>query len=393
MPLHLVVAHLRRRWLRVTLTVASLAIAIFLLAALRALVISLESGVRGAASNRVVVQSAVSLFVQVPIAYQPRIQQIPGVEAAGKWQWFGAKYTDGEGETHGMLTQFAVDPEAFLATYPEVELVEGSLEPFLTRPNACLVGISLMKEFDWKLGDVIPLEGTLYQRSDGRPWELEIAGTYRARMPVDERTMFFPFEYLIRAGESGEMAFPVEGTGTYAIRVAEGADAERIMQTIDAEYANGPVRTQTMYESEFNRQFVGMIGNIPVLMGSIGAAVAFAVVLAVLNTMVMGARERTRDLGILKALGFTDRTVFWLFLIESLALSGAGGLLGIGLALATEPGVRRALEALWYPGYAITNEMLAVGLVVPIAIGLLAGIYPAWHASRLRPVDALRMEA
>jgi putative ABC transport system permease protein len=392
MPLRLVFAHLRRRWLRVALTIASLAIAIFLLAALRALVLSLESGVRGAASNRLVVQSAVSLFVQLPIAYQSRIQAIPGVEAAGKWQWFGGKYVDNEGEEHSMIAQFAVDPESLVKTYPEIELVDGSVEPFLTRRNACIVGASLIQRYDWKVGDVIRLMGTLYKRSDGRPWELEIAGVYKARMPVDDQTIFFPFEYLIRAGESGEMEYPVEGTGTFAIRVAEGADPDRIAQTIDAEYANGPIRTQTMYESEFNRQFVGMVGNIPTLMGAIGAAVAFAVVLAVLNTMVMGARERTRDVGILKALGFTDRTVFAMYLVESLLICGAGGLIGLGFAEATENSVRMALEANWYPGYAITSRMLATGVVVSVAMGLLAGLYPAWQASRLRPVDALRME-
>lgn len=385
MPFGLLWHNLRRHWLRSLLTIGSLGIALFLITALRALVNSLEAGVRGAAGNRIVVGSDVSLWVQLPTSYQARIAEVQGIDALIKWQWFGAYYKD----SADLFAQWAVDKQVLFDVYPEMKLAQGSMDEFLTRRDACIVGTELATTYGWKPGDTIPLIGNTYPRSDGGAWQFYCAGIYEARLPVDNRSMFFDYEYLERAGEAGEtMYWP--GCMLYVARTAPGADQARVIQDIDRMYENGPLKTKTQPESEFNRQFVTMVGNIPALMAAIGGAVTFAIVIAALNTMLMASRERTRDIGIMKALGFTDGVAFALMLSESLAISAAGGVLGIGAALATEGPVAFALSANLFPGYEITAEMLATAIAAALGVGLVAGIVPAWRASRLRAVQAMR---
>ncbi|TAJ11209.1 MAG: FtsX-like permease family protein, partial [Planctomycetota bacterium] len=330
MPFSLLWHNLRRHWMRSLLTIGSLGIALFLITALRALVNSLEAGVRGAAGNRIVVGSDVSLWVQLPTSYQARIAEVPGVEALLKWQWFGGYYKD----PADLFAQWAVDKHVLFDVYPEMKLVAGSMDEFLARRDACLIGTELAATYpEWKPGTTIRLLGNTYPRTDGGAWQFYCAGVYEARMPVDNRSMFFDYEYLERAGEAGEtMYWP--GCMLYVARTADGVDQTRVIEDIDRLYENGPQKTKTQPESEFNRQFVSMVGNIPALMAAIGGAVSFAIVIAALNTMLMASRERTRDIGIMKALGFTDGVAFGLMLSESLAISVAGGVLGIGTALA-----------------------------------------------------------
>lgn len=387
MPFALIYHNLARHWLRTVLTLASLVVAMFLTCFLSALVLSLEAGVRGAASNRLVTQSAVSLFVNLPLSYQSKLEQVEGVEAVSKWQWFGGYYQD----PRNFFAQFGVDQDTYFDTYPEVRLLEGSRADFEAKRTSCIIGKDLAEQFEWRVGDTIPLIGGLFPRADGGVWEFEVAAIYEARLPVDNRTLFFHFDYLEKSLEEGAAEGP-GGVGVYVLRIAEGANELAIMRTIDALYENGPQRVQTTTEAEFNRQFVSMIGNVPKLMGSIGGGVLFAIVLAALNTMLMAARERTRDLGIMKALGFTNATAFALLLFESLLVCALGGSLGVALALATEDGFAYFLTANLFPGYDVTPALAWTGIGLSAAIGLVAGVIPAWQASRLEPVAALRSE-
>ena len=388
MPIRLLFRNLLSHPLRAGLTMASIVVAVFLICTLRALLVALNAGIETSASNRVWVQSAVSLFVDLPLSYQSRIAEVPGAEDVSKFQWFAGIYK----EPKNFFAQFAVDPEKLLPMYPEVSIVDGSIEPFLTQRNACVVGIDLLKRFDWKVGDTIPLQGTIFPRADRGAWEFEIVGVYGSHVPGFDKTwLIFPFEYLRQSLESGDALGP-DGVGTYVVRTARGADPTSIMGSIDALYENGPQRVQTTTEAEFNRQFVSMMGNIPFFLRSIGGGVTFAILLAALNTMMMAGRERTRDFGILKALGFTDGVAFRLLLAESMALCALGGAIGLLLFVGSEQAMIDALGKV-FPGYRVTSETLIEGATLAVSVGLLAGIAPAWRASRLRPVAALREDA
>ncbi|TAJ11207.1 MAG: ABC transporter permease [Planctomycetota bacterium] len=388
MPIALIWHNLRRHWLRTGLTMASIVVAVFLVCFLRTMIVALNAGIEASANNRLWVQSAVSLFVDLPLSYQSRIAAVPGVEETCKFQWFQGTYI----KPSNFFAQFGVDAEKVQTMWPEMKLVEGSYDAFVSDPLACLVGVVTARRFDWKIGDIVELEGTIFPRPDKSPWTMRVAAIYDADNPSFDKSMFlFHHDYLRKALESGE-ALGQQGVGVYVARIAPGTDATAVMAAIDELYENGPQRVQTTTEAEFNRQFVSMMGNIPTFLRSIGGGVAFAILLAALNTMLMAGRERTRDFGIMKAIGFRDSTAFGLLLGESLLVCGLAGALGLALFVGSAPVVAEAIARL-FPGYRATPETIAVGAALALGVGLIAGILPAWQAGRLRPVEALRQEA
>jgi putative ABC transport system permease protein len=388
LPLGLIWHNLRRHWLRTGLTMASIVVAVFLVCFLRTMIVALNAGIEASANNRLWVQSAVSLFVDLPLAYQSRIATVPGVEETCKFQWFQGTYI----EPSNFFAQFGVDASTIERLYPEMRIVEGSYDAFVSDPQGCLVGTVTAKRFDWEIGQVIELEGTIFPRTDGTPWTMRVAAIYDADNPSFDKSMFmFHHDYLRKALESGE-ALGQQGVGVYVARIAPGANAAGVMAAIDELYENGPQRVQTTTEAEFNRQFVSMMGNIPTFLRSIGGGVAFAILLAALNTMLMAGRERTRDFGIMKAIGFRDSTAFGLLLSESLLVCGVAGAIGLALFAGTAPIVAEAIAKM-FPGYRATPETIALGASLALGVGLVAGILPAWQAGRLRPVEALRQEA
>ena len=373
--------------LRSLLTIGSLVIAIFLLCALRSVVTTLERGVVDSKTNRLNVQSAVSLMVELPLAYQAKIESVEGVDTVGKWQWFGGYFETPK----KFFAQFAVDPETLLATYPECEIVEGSLGDFLGDRTACLIGkgLSKSKKFGWKVGDTVPVIPTIFPHPDGpdKAWEFRVAAIYESSAPnFDENTLFFHwklFEETLAQTDTG-----VPGVGVYVVKTEPDVSQTKVMAQVDALFENGPQVVQTTTDSEFASQFVSMMGNVPFFVSTIGGAVLIAILLACLNTMLMAAREQTRDLGILKAMGFTDRSAVLLLLGQSLVLCGLGGLLGMGLAYLTQP-MLEAMMGTNFPGYAVLPSTFLLAAIVTVALGLLSGLAPAWFAGRLKTVEAL----
>jgi putative ABC transport system permease protein len=386
MPLRLLFKNLLRHPVRAVLTALSVTVAVFLMCFLHAGVAGLTRTIEAASQSRLFVQSAVSLFVDLPIAYQQKIAQVPGVDAICKWQWFGGRY---EQDKSGFFAQFGIDADTFLPSYPEIELAEGSIERFRSERTACLVGIDLVSKYGWQVGQTVPITGTIFSRTDGKPWEFTIAGTYRSTKPsIDQQTLYFHFDYLDESLQDGGAVGP-RGVGVYMLRLAPGADAVTVMQGVDALFENGPQRVQTTTEGEFSRQFISMLGDVPTLLQLIGSAVLFAIFFAVLNTMLMSGREKTREVGMLKALGFRDGTVGAMLVGESLLICGLGALLGIAITKALDAPFQRAMGA-QLPGFAFDTSTLLFGTGISLALGLLAGVAPAVRATRLTAIQALR---
>ena len=387
MPWHLVWRNLRAHWVRSLLTFASVVLAVFLLCVLRGAVFGLTSAVQNAAINRLWVQSAVSLYVDLPLAYQSKIAAVAGVAEVSRFQWFGGEFRD----RSDFPAQFGIDADKFLGTFPELTIAAGSYEAFQRNRTGCVMGQDMASELGFKVGDKIPLVGKIFPRSDGGVWDFTIEAIYASKVPTqDMRTLYFHYDYLQKSIEEGA-ARGAEGVGVYLVSVAPGAEPTQIMADVDALFANGPQRVQTTTEAEFNRMFVSMLGNVPGLLTVIGGAVLFAIAFAVLNTMLMAARERTRDVGIMKALGFRSGTVMGVLLAESLLLCGSAGLVGIGLALFVEREFQ-SFTARMIPGYEVGLPVIALGLGVAVGVGLLAGLLPGLQLRRLRPVVALRAE-
>ncbi len=390
MPWKLLWKNLVGRPVRSALTVLSIAVALALLCILDATARGFTAAVDLAAQNRLVVMSQVSLFVDLPLSYEPKIAQVDGVQRVLKFQWFGGFYRD----RSGFFAQFGIDADRFEAVYPELGMVDGAFADFARERGACVIGKGLAQQHGWKVGDTVPLISSVFPRGQSGvdPWTFTVRAIYEAkRKNFDEQTMFFHFDYLREALEQGAAQGP-PGVGTYTVQLKDGARAEPVMAAIDALFEHGPQRVRTTTEAEFNRQFMSMMGNIPLLLRSIGGAVLFAIFFAVLNTMLMAGRERTRDLGIMKALGFGNGQLGLLLVAEALALvlcgSGLGALLALALGSVMAPFV-----SAFAPGFAVDAAVLGQGLGLTCVLGLVSGAAPALRAIRLVPVNALREDA
>lgn len=386
MPWKLLFRNVLGHKLRTLLTIGAVAVAVFLICMLHAVTSGLTRTLSAAASNRLLVQSAVSLFVDLPLSYQQKMAALPGIEAICKWQWFGGRYEQDKG---GFFAQFGIDPDTFLPSYPEISIVDGSYEAFAGKRTGCVVGRALAAQYGWQVGDTVPIAGTIFQRTDGRPWEFDVTAIYKSNSAsIDEQTMYFQYDYLKESLETGGAAGP-EGVGVYMLRLAPGTDPVSVQQAVDAMFENGPQRVNTTTEAEFNRQFVSMLGDVPSLLQMVGGAVLFAIFFAVLNTMIMAGRERTRDIGVLKALGFTSGTTAALLIGESLLVCGLGAGLGLLLGIGLEGGFQTATAA-FLPGFGFDRATLLLGAGIALAVGLISGIVPGIRAARLTTVQALR---
>jgi len=383
----IIVRNLFAHPVRTFLTTGSVFLAVFLCCFLRATVSSLNLSVKNAASNRLWVQSAVSLFVNLPMAYENRIAAVPGVEQICKFQWFGGIYK----EESNFFAQFGIDPDKFQKTFHEIDIEHGSYENFAKNRTGCIVGVGLAETYGFKVGDSIPIIGRWFGRLDGQPWQFRVEAIYDAQSTtIDKNTLYFHYRYLEETLKA-KQSFGDEGVGVYVVKIADGTTSVSVQKAVNLIYENGPLKVDAKTEAEFNRQFLSMLGNVPLLLQSVGGAVLFAIFFSVLNTMLMAGRERTRDIGVMKALGFTDGMLFRSLVLESLVLSSIGGVLGVGLAKGTEAGLQKAM-AMTFPGFVVDGETILLGLGIAIGVGLLAGIGPGMRIRRLSPLQALREE-
>lgn len=397
-PLQLVRRHLAADWLRTILTAGAMAIAVFLFCFLVSIVTTLRAATRDSAGNRLIVESSVSFLVALPAEYRARIASVPGVEHVTTLQYFAGSYRDGR----DFFAQFAVDAETFLQQYREdIEIVAGpgdargeaapeaAKRAWLADHRAALVGQALADEFGWSVGTTVPLESSTYQKVDGTAWEFNVVGVYRPlRSNTDPRTMFVRFDHLDEAVRGGDATGP-DGAFLYAVNIEPGAQPARVAGAIDELFANGPQATRTSTEAAFQAGLMSMMGNLPMFLGSIGGAVVFAVFFSLVNTMLMAARQRLREAGVLKALGFPDTALGLLMVAESLALSLSGAAVGMAAAMAVARPLRSVLGSR-FSGFTIAPETLGWAVALPVLIALVAGFGPAISIARLRPTTALR---
>jgi len=364
---------------RSVLTVASIGVSLLLLTFMMTLWhgFYIDKG-SAESARRLVTRHRVSLTFNLPGFYREKIRAVPGVVAVVPSSWFGGLYKDNKPEN--FFAQFGTDPDELLKVFTDIEIPPDQMAAWQRDRAGVIVSDGLAKKYGWKLGDRIVLLGTIYPVN----LELTIRGIFRA--PNSPQVVYFNSKYVEEAVD-----FFKGRAGTFDILVGSAADVSKIASTVDDTFRNSPQPTKTESEKAFGLSFVNMLGNVKAFILSICLAVVFTTLLVSANTMAMSIRERTREVAVLKTLGFERQTILGLFVGEAVSLSLAGGLLGASTAwLLVFIAKHSPQMGLLLGGMKVSLSTLLVALLAAALVGLLSSVIPSYHASRVEIVDGLR---
>jgi putative ABC transport system permease protein len=372
-------SNLWRKKIRTIFTLLSVFVAFLLFGLLMTIRTAFTFGVDIAGLDRLVLIHKVSLIMPLPISYLNRIQAMPGVVLATHQSWFGGVYQD----PSNFFAQMVVEPEPFMKMYPEFKLPPDQMAAWLGDRQGAVVGVDLAKRFGWKIGDRIPIQGTIWQPKQGQVWEFNVVGLYDGDPGVDKTQFFFRYDYLDENRRAGEGL-----VGWYVVKIADGSQAQAMAAKFDAMFANSSAETKTTTEKGFVEGFAKQVGDIGTIMIAILVAVLFTMLLVAANTMAQSVRERTSEVGVLKTLGFSNTTVLLLVLSEAVVISVIGG--GLGLLTAYLFVQQGDPTNGMLPIFMLPSRNVAAGAVLIVALGVVAGLVPAVNAMQLKITDALR---
>jgi putative ABC transport system permease protein len=375
--LPLIFANLGRKKIRTLLTIGSFAVALFLFGILVAVRSAFSQGIDSAGVDRLMVVNRSSIIQPLPYAYREQLAKLPGVTLVQPYSWFGGVYQDEK----NFFPQFAIDPEHQREMFPEFHVSDAEWKAFTEDKAGCIAGENTARRFGWKVGDRIPIKGTLFQGL----WEFNLRGIYHGSSPADDTTQFWlRQDYLYERAPAYWKGF----VGWYTVRIKSPDLAAQLSKTIDAQFTNSAWETRAQTEKAMAASFAKQMGNIEFLVIAIGAVVFFTLLLVIGNTLATAVRERTADIAVLKAVGYSDGFVLGLILFESSLIAVIGG--GLGLGLVKLFTLRGDPTGGLLPNFYITSSYLASGLALAVFVGIVGGILPALSAMRLRVVEALR---
>ncbi|MGA2947713.1 MAG: ABC transporter permease [Candidatus Sulfotelmatobacter sp.] len=363
---------------RSILTVLSIAFSLLLLTLMMTIwrAFYLDEG-SAESAERLVVRHRVSLTFSLPGYYREKIRAVSGVVAVVPVSWFGGIYKDQKPEN--FFAQFGTDPEEFFKVFRDIQMPEEQRAAWLRDRQGVIVDDTLAKKYGWKVGDRIVLQGTIYPVD----LELYVRGIFNSY--PDNKSVYFNAKYVEEA-----VSWFKGQAGTFSILAASPGDVSRIASTVDDMFRNSPQPTKSESEKAFGLEFVAMLGNVKAFILMICSAVVFATLLVSANTMAMSIRERTREVAVLKTLGFTRQSVLGLFVSEAVALAVAGGVIGVGLAYVLIYAVTHSPQFFSFYNMKVTPGMWAVALFVSGLVGLVSSLIPSYHASQVNIVDGLR---
>jgi putative ABC transport system permease protein len=371
-----------RHKLRTTLTVLGIAVAVIAFGLLRTVVTAWSIGVEASSANRLITRQAVSFIFPLPYAYRDKIASVPGVEEVTFSNWFQGVYID----KNQFFARLAVDANTIFDVYPEFVLAPQELSDFKKEKNSCVIGIDIAKKYNLKIGDVMAIEGDIYP---GR-WEFVIRGIYKPKYKTTDATqMMFHWDYVddrmreeapVRAGD----------VGWYIVKIGDPSKSAEISEKIDALFKNSPAETKTETERAFQQGFLAATSAIITSMNVLSFVIIGIIMLVLANTMIMSARERTREYAVFKTLGFSAKHLIGLIMGESLFIAMLGG--GIGLLL-TFPMVEAFAQVIpkgFFPIFQIEPITVILAVTAAITIGIISAIFPIQRALSTRIVDGFR---
>ena len=376
-------AGLFRKKTRTILTLLSIVVAFALFGLLQAVEVAFESGADAADAKRLLTTARYSIIEPLPMAYQRRIEQVPGVVGVAYADWFGAKY---QNESNAFPV-FAVDPTGYLDMYPEFTIARAQRDAFAKTRTGAIAGKRLADRFRWHVGQKLPISSEIHPKTDGSlNWEFDLVGILDADDPAvrgNTDMVLINVAYFDEARQSGRGK-----TGWYIVRIEDSTQARSISTSIDTLFMNSPDETKTQPEKEFAIGFAKQIGDIGALVTRILIAVFFTILILTGNTMAQSIRERIPELAILKTLGFSDGKVTALVLAEAILLLILGGALGMGAAVAAMPALNGSTGGRFPPLFVGPETWLLAAAIAAI-VALIIGLPPALRANRLKIVDAL----
>ncbi len=334
-----------------------------------------------AGADRLIVRHKVSLIMNLPVSYQERMARLDGVDTVTHFTWFNGIY---QNEPKNFFGSFPFEIESFLKIYPEYRVSEDHKQALLRTRNGAVVGRALMDRFKWKIGDHVALVSPIWPNKSGGAWDFEIVGIMDGnKKNTDTSGFYFRYDYFDEGRSYGAGL-----VGWYGVRVKDPDKAAVVAKAIDAEFANSSYETKAEPEGAFAQGFVQQIGDIGTILIGILSAVFFTILLVAGNTMAQSVRERTEEVGVLKAMGFTNELVLVLVLAESFLITAVGGLSGLGMAWLMT--LRGSPVPAMLPVFYLPANYIVIGVGLVAALGMLAGIFPALQAMRLQIAVALR---
>lgn len=370
-----------RHRLRTLLTILGITIALLSFGLLRTVVTAWYAGVNSASSNRLITRNAVSLVFSMPISYVERVRQVEGVKGVSYANWFGGVYITEK----NFFPNFAIEPRSYLDMYPEFVVPDDQKRAFITDRKGCLAGRKLAERFGWRTGDSITLKGTIFPGS----WEFVLRGIYEgAEKSTDESQFFFHWDYLNETLRR-TVARRADQAGVLVIALKNPQQASEVSQAVDAQFANSLAETLTETEKAFQLSFISMTEAIVVAIQIVSFVVIIIILAVVANTMAMTARERIGEYAIFKAMGFRSRHIAAMVFGESLFITISGCVIGIVLTFPVANKFGRVMGA-FFPVFHVEAATLYLDVVFSLLIGVIAGIFPTWRASRIKIADGLR---
>ena len=380
--LKLIFANALRHKLRTFLTIVGIMIAVIAFGLLRTVVTVWDSSVDATAANRLITRQAVSFIFPLPYAYKEKIKNVDGVKEVSFANWFGGIYKD----KNNFFARLAVDAETIFDVMPEFLISDQELADFKKERNSCVIGSEIAKQYKIKVGDQMVLDGDIFP---GR-WEFTVRGIYKPRdKNTDATQMLFHWTYIdermkaespVRAGE----------VGWYIVQIKDPGKSAEISEKIDGLFKNSSAETKTETERAFTQGFVAASGAIITAMNFMSFVIIGIIMLVLANTMIMAARERTREYAVLKTLGFSAFHIVGLILGESLVIALLGGLLGVAFTYPIVAGFEEAIPKGFFPFFFIEPITTILALSAAILIGILASIFPIQRALKTKIVDGFR---
>jgi putative ABC transport system permease protein len=378
----LVRKNLFRKKLRAWLMIVSILTAFAIFGVLATLGQAFNAGQEVAEADRLVVVNKINFTQPLPIAYFNRVRAIAGVRQVTHFNWFGGYYQDPK----NFLIVMAVDPDTYMELYGnDIDIPPDAQQAFKRERTAAIVGEAMAKKWGWKVGDHVPIASNIFSQKNGsHTWDFDVVGIFSGKKPqVDTNFMVFQYDYFDETRSFGK-----DFIGWMALRTASPTLNDGVIKTIDQLFANSSWETATDTEKAFNKAFVAQFGNIALIVVLVVGAAFVTILMIVGNTMALSVRERTREIGVLKTLGFSGGRILRLVLGESILLALIGGLPGLGLAVLFIFLVRDSLTGL-LPHLNVAPQIMLAGVALMLVLGVVTGLIPALAAMRLKIAAAL----